>query len=170
MYNALFLKTCAPVCVQTRSNPVRVRVSLRGLLPSGASVCFAQQRHRDSSRCCEICHRDPTARRRQVQRHRYGSHVRIRALRLSAFCANVKRAPLQLYNHFSDLLITFFSFLLPSTPPLWSPCLHLWPPSPSFTHTHTHTFRPALFLQTCNIQGFGTTFCVESASSPSLPM
>lgn len=48
----LFVHECVHIC----SNSVRVRVSVRGLLPAGTSVRPAQQRDRDSPGCCKICH------------------------------------------------------------------------------------------------------------------
>lgn len=44
------------LCVHIYSYPVWVCVSVRGLFPAGTSICFAQQRHRDPTGCCKICH------------------------------------------------------------------------------------------------------------------
>lgn len=53
-------------CLHIYSNPVWVRVSVCGLLPAGTGICSAQQRHRDPTRCCKICHWDPSARCSQM--------------------------------------------------------------------------------------------------------
>lgn len=46
-HNAIFnyVPLVVYVCIHIYSNPVRVCVSVRGLLPTGASVRFAQQHH-----------------------------------------------------------------------------------------------------------------------------